>query len=307
MSNQLNFFEFQRKFSTDLRCYNFLVKKRWPNGYQCPKCGNTSYSYHSTRKLYQCKSCGYQVSVTAGTIFHKTRTPLRKWFWMIYLITTNKTGVSISYLQRMLNIKSYRTVWTIAHKIFEAMNKRDLLYQLDGLIEMDESYFGSKNVSGKRGRGAGSKSPVIIAVGKKESKDKKIYPTFVKMEVIENVKKETIKEFVKNNILARNTKIETDKFSSYKWLTENGYEHNAMRIYNPKETLNYLPWVHILIGNAKGILRGIHHGVSSHYLKRYLSEFCYKFNRRFFKQNIFYNLITTCVNTSPITFAELKT
>ena len=306
MSSKLHFFEFQRKFSTDLRCYNFLLKQRWPNGFICPKCGHTKYSYHSTRKLFQCKHCGYQVSVTAGTIFHRTRTPLRKWFWLIYLISTNKIGISIKHLQEMLNIKAYKTVWTMAHKIYKAMHDRDLLYDLNGFIEMDESYFGRKNVTGKRGRGAKGKAPVIIAVSKRTSENKS-YPSFVKMEVLENVRKEEIKDFVEQNIMKNKSKIETDKFSSYKWLQKEGYKHSAVKIYNPKETLKYLPWVHILIGNVKGILKGVHHGVSPKYLQRYLSEFCYKFNRRFLKQNVFINLISACVNTPQISFAELKT
>ena len=306
MSSKLHFFEFQRKFSTDLRCYNFLVKKRWPNGFKCPKCGSTEYYFHSKRKLFQCKHCKYQASVTAGTIFHKTRIPLKKWFWLMYLIVTNKTGISLRHLQEMLNIKSYKTVWAMAHKVYSAMQQRDFLYKLDGLMEIDESYFGRKNVSGKRGRGASGKKPVIIAVSKKES-EQKSYPAFVKMNVLDNVSKNSIKEFVEKNIIKDKSKIETDKFSSYKWLERDDYDHSSVKISNPKEAIYYLPWVHILISNIKGKLRGVHHGVSSKHLQRYLGEFCYKFNRRFLTQNIFFNLISACVNTPHVSFAELKT
>ena len=84
---KFNLFEFQRMFPTEKRCHNFLFKQRWPDGFSCPRCGHNRFSFVSTRKLYQCKNCGYQASVTAGTIFHKTRKPLKQWFWMIFLIT----------------------------------------------------------------------------------------------------------------------------------------------------------------------------------------------------------------------------
>ena len=78
--------EFQRKFATEKACQRHLFRLRWPDGCQCPRCSYDKASFHSTRHLYQCKRCKYQVSLTAGTIFHKTRTPLRKWFWMIFLL-----------------------------------------------------------------------------------------------------------------------------------------------------------------------------------------------------------------------------
>ncbi|GBD89394.1 hypothetical protein BMS3Abin04_00099 [bacterium BMS3Abin04] len=96
------------------------------------------------RKLYQCKKCGYQSSITANTIFHRTRTPLRKWFWAIYLLTNNKNGISALQLQKQLSIKSYQTAWTMFHKIRSAMIKRNKRYKLSGLIELDEAYFGQK-------------------------------------------------------------------------------------------------------------------------------------------------------------------
>lgn len=301
---KLEFFQFQSKFSTELRCYKFLLKQRWPDGFVCPRCKNDRYSFHSTRKLFQCKNCKYQVSVTAGTILHKTRTPLRKWFWMIFLITRHKTGCSIRHLQKMLEIKCYKTAWTMAHKIHKAMQEREDIYQLAGVLEMDDSYFGERNVTGKGGRGAERKSPVIIAVGKHWFKGKE-KPSFIKMAVVNNMKRQSVEEFVQNSI-APNSKIKTDKFKSYHWLKDHDYQHEPIRIYNPKETLQYLPWVHIIIGNIKGILKGVHHGVSSKHLQRYLNEFCYRFNRRFIEKSMFVNLLISCANTKTITFAELK-
>ena len=115
------------------------------------------------RLLFQCSACKYQVSVTAGTIFHKTRTPLVKWFWMIFMMARQKSGVSMLSLQRMLGIRSYKTVWTMGHKIRKAMEDWDSQYQLAGLVEMDDAFIGPRK-PGPPGRRAIGKSKVVIAV-----------------------------------------------------------------------------------------------------------------------------------------------
>ena len=305
MSKNITFFQFQRKFSTNLRCYKYLFCQRWPDEFICPRCHHNKYSYHSTRGLYQCKNCHYQASVTAGTIFHKTRTPLKIWFWMIFLISRNKTGSSLLYMMRLLEMKCYKTAWTMAHKIHKAMQENDQSTKLSGLIELDDAYFGERNVTGKVGRGAARKKPVLIAVGTRVIKGKR-KPSYLKMKVSSDMTKENVEEFVDNCISPGST-IKTDKFKSYAFLNNKGYEHEAIRIYNPKETLEYLPWVHIMIGNIKGILKGVHHGVSPKHLQRFLSEFCYKFNRRFNEKRMFDNLVLACINTKTITFTELRT
>jgi transposase-like protein len=141
---EMNLLEFQKRFFTEQACHEHLYQIRWPSGYKCPRCGHEEYSYHGVRQLYQCKGCKYQVSLTAGTVFHKTRTPLQKWFWMIFLMGRQKSGISMMSLQRMLGIKSYKTVWMMGHKIRHAMAHRDSHYKLGGLIEIDDTYIGSK-------------------------------------------------------------------------------------------------------------------------------------------------------------------
>ncbi|KAA3662413.1 MAG: IS1595 family transposase [Calditrichaeota bacterium] len=310
MNNEITFFKFQRKFSTELRCLKYLFKQRWPNGFICPKCQHNRYSFHTSRKLFQCKNCEYQASITAGTIFHKTRTPLKKWFWMIFFISKNKTGYSILYLQNLLEIPCYKTAWVMVQKIREAMQSREVLYKLNGEIELDDAYFGPRNVSGKRGRGADKKTPAFIAVGlrevkKKEQSKSEIRPGFLKIKTAQNVQQETAKNFVLQNIEPKSL-LKTDGYKSYKFTTNFDYNHQAIRIGNPKETLKYLPWVHIVIGNAKGLIKGVHHGVSAKYLDRFFIEFCYKFNRRFIEKRIFNNLINACCSTKTVTLAELR-
>ena len=131
---QMNLIEFQRKFATEKACQDYLFHLRWPNNYQCPRCNHKKASFHTIRHLYQCKSCKYQVSLTAMTIFHKTRIPLKKWFWMIFLMSHQKNRPSILSLQKMLGIKNYKTAWLMSNKIQKALIGQDAYDKLVGLI-----------------------------------------------------------------------------------------------------------------------------------------------------------------------------
>ena len=219
---------------------------------------------------------------------------------MIFLITHHKTGISVAELQRFTGIKRYQTCWLIAHKIRKAMADRDARYRLEGIIETDDTVFGAKNVSGKRGRGADKKTNVIISV--KVSKNDK--PVFANMTVIENLEKETVKDAVKEQI-KESQQVTTDGYKSYKAIKDLGHKHNVVIIGNPKNASILLPWVHIIIANVKGTIRGVHHGVGANYLRWYLAQYIYLFNRRFWFEQLFDRLLTACIGTRTITFAEL--
>jgi len=102
MYQEIDFFQFQKRFATERRCISYLINRRWANGFLCPKCHHKQAYFIKSRFIYQCKSCKHQVSVTAGTIFHKTHIPLRKWFWMIYLLSQSKHSYSVLGLKRLL-------------------------------------------------------------------------------------------------------------------------------------------------------------------------------------------------------------
>ena len=240
------------------------------------------------------------MSVTAGTVFRKTRTPLRKWFWMIFLITQSKHSYSILGLQRLLKIKSYKTTWLISQKIRKAMSDRDAHYKLAGIIEMDDSYFGTFRANGKRGRGSDKKSKVIVCTQINE----KNKPVSASMIVVEKVDSENIKQTVQQDIQL-GSKVKTDGWPAYNVLTQQGMIHDKKIIGDPKNASIILPWVHTLITNCKGTLRGTHHGISSKHLHYYLAEFCYRFNKRFKPDQLFERLVTACVITNTITWAEL--
>lgn len=295
---QINLINFSEYFKTEEDCRQYLFKMRWPEGFICPQCGHNEYSYHSTRQLYQCKACKYQASVTAGTIFHKTRTSLLKWFWAIFLMTRQKAGVSAKGLQRMLGLNRYPTAWLMCHKIRKAMEDRDKKYKLSGLIEMDESYFGG-NRSGKRGRGAEGKAIVAVSIENRGE-----HAGFASMKVIDEATSDELAAVAEEKFIKEKSIVKTDGFSSYKYLKKIGFNHISEKA-NGSDAAKVLPWVHTLISNAKSAIQGIFHGVSLKHLQRFLDEYCYRFNRRFKESELFDRLVTACVRTFTVTYTEL--
>lgn len=304
---------FQDEFRSEDDCYNWLFRTRWPNGFTCPKCNGKEYWRMFTRGLYKCTSCRHQVSVMAGTIFHKTRTPLLKWFMLIFRMATSKTGVSINEMKRELEIKDYKTVWTMAHKVRKAMADRDAKYTLAGLVEIDESFFGPSS-SGKPGRGAKKKELVIVAVSTWTDKEGKERPGFAHAFVADNAKAETIEGILKRLDLPKEeiepliTAIRSDGWRSYQTVAKNlDMVHHRAVLRDPKDSMKLLPWTHRVITNTKSVFAGPHRGISKKHLQRYLSEVCYRFNRRFWEREAFHRLLFACVSTTTITRAELMT
>src|SRR5215831_15473247 len=116
-----NLREFQSKFASEEACQEYLAACRWPDGFLCPRCGGKHAYELADLRRWQCVSCRHQVSLTAGTILHNTKTPLTVWFWAAYLMTTDKQGVSALLLQRQLDLPRYETAWMMLHKFRRAM------------------------------------------------------------------------------------------------------------------------------------------------------------------------------------------
>jgi len=140
--------EFDAWFATEDDCRQYLVKLRWPAGFRCPRCSSTK-AWPTKRGLMHCKGCGHQTSITSGTIFHRTRSPLRLWLQAMWWVTTQKNGASALGLQRILGLGSYETAWTWLHKLRRAMVRpgRD---RLSGEVEVDETFVGGVEKGGGR-------------------------------------------------------------------------------------------------------------------------------------------------------------
>lgn len=287
---------FQEKFHSEDACREHLFQIRWTNGFCCPKCEHNAFYFIESRKLYQCTSCKHQTSVTAGTIMHKSHTPLLTWFWAIFLVAHDKRGVSAVFLARELEI-SYPTAWLILHKIRKAMGDRDAHYQLAGLVELDDAFFGAPTEGGKRGRGT-DQTPVLVGV----SLNKQGAPQFVKMQVIPDVKGKTLVEFAKQHIEPGST-ISSDAYRSYNALA-NEYNHQPIK-FNVKDNPDHLKWLHTMISNAKAFIGGTFHGLDSKHLQSYLNEFCFRTNRRQFDGQMFNRLLSACVSTDTVIYRDL--
>ena len=172
--------EFEKKFSTEEQCRAYLQKKRWPNGFVCPKCG-ARHAVALSNGLFQCSKCRHQTSVTAGTVLHRSHLPLTKWFLAIYFVSQDKRGISAVELQARLGV-TYKTAWYVLSRIRKAMGQRDDAYRLENEIEFDDAFFGGPTVGKKRGRGT-EKAKVFVAL----SLDKKGHPRFLKMKKAKDV------------------------------------------------------------------------------------------------------------------------
>jgi Zn ribbon nucleic-acid-binding protein len=146
--------EFQRRFSTDEACEAYLAECRWPDGFRCPRCDHGTAWVLLARRLRECAACGYQGSTTAGTILHRTRTPLLVWFRAAYLLITDKRGFSALALQRQLGVARYETAWMILHKLRRATVNADRT-KLHGRVEIDEAWIGGSRRARLDGRATG--------------------------------------------------------------------------------------------------------------------------------------------------------
>lgn len=288
---EISLLDWQKKFGTEKACAAALAKHRWPGGFVCPNCGHKQGHYMPKRRVFQCYSCRHQAYITAGSLFHSTNLPLVKWFWAIYLIASDKGGISAMRLSKQIGV-SWITARRMLQKIRIAMGNRDSVYQLDKLIELDDTYIGGKRSGGKRGRGAAGKKPVLVAV---ENKGKKA--GFMAMEAVETISGETVKQFL-NRRLRLGQSVRTDALPALNVVQE---AHDHLKKATPaEEAMNWLPWVHTIIGNLKKFLNGTYHGVSTQYLQEYLDEFCYRFNRRFWEFELPFRLLNACLNQPPV-------
>ncbi len=290
----MSLLEWQKRYGTERACAKELAKVRWPDGFQCPECGSKKAYFIETRQLHQCSQCRHQVSVTADTLFHSTKLPLVKWFWAIFLVASDKGGLSALRASKLLGV-SWPTAHNILSKIRTAMAHRDSIYRLGRMIEFDDTYVGGKR-TGKRGRGAAGKRPVLVAV---ETRDKTA--GFVAMQAVDSVSKETVRQFLAQHLKPGQT-VKTDAFPALNVVNET--QTHEKKVTPPEKVSEWLPLVHIVIGNMKTFINGTFHGVSSIHLQEYLNEFCYRFNRRFWEPELPMRLLNACLAHAPVRQAE---
>ena len=297
-----NWHEFQTWFPDDRACRFYLETLRWSDGFICPSCRHNE-AWHGYDHLWKCKKCSRRTSVTAGTIFDKTRTPLTIWFAAAWYITNQKLGVSALGLQRVMGFKSQQTAWTMLHKFRKAMVRSDRT-KLVGEVEVDETYIGGSCKGGKRGRGAENKFIVVIAV---ELLKPKGYGR-VRMRYVPNVKATSLIPFVCDAV-ETGSLICTDGYDSYNSLSSHGYKHKKLILSSSDNPAHVsMPAVHRIASLLKRWFMGTHQGsVHGTHLQAYLEEYTFRFNRRKSKRRglLFYRLLQQMVVTEPIPYKKI--
>jgi hypothetical protein len=304
---------FQREFAKEEACLLHLFRMRWPKGFNCPKCGHSKAWIIHTRNVLDCKSCRAKISVTAGTIFHKTHVPLVKWYWLIYHMAMDKTGVSISEMQRLLEIKSYKTAWLMAHKVRKAMKHRVARHSLVALVEIDHIFFAPGWI--KAWPSARGKSKVLCAVFASRNSQGELIPHFARMRHITGESTEAVvQDFMKTldcDVHDGEGKFVLEALRRNGWrpyrrnIAGRGVAQLRVIVSDCAGSSRILPWVHCLISNVNAVIRGAHRGVSEKHFQSYLGEICYRLNRRFLDNEIFDSLVEACLCTANLSYRQL--
>ena len=292
--------EFRDWFSDDGACLEYLGQLRWPDGFTCPRCGGRD-SWRTAARLWMCAACGVKTSATAGTIFHRSHSPISTWFAAVWFVTSQKNGVSAQGLQRVLGFGSDETAWAWLHKLRRAMVRPDR-ERLSGIVEVDESFIGGQS-PGRKG-GSTLKVPVMIAV---ERTGKRALGR-VRLAVAEAPNTNELVEFA-CQVVEPGSTIRTDGARVFRKLETMGYAHDYVTVYNSLDPAHeLLPGVHMVSSLLKRWIAGTHHQrVSDKHLPYYLDEYTFRFNRRKSRARglLFYRLLQQAVATDPHPLSEL--
>jgi len=299
--------EFLDRFSSEEACAAYLERLRWPSGFACPQCGSMTAPYRASRVRLMCKGCQRQSTVTAGTIFDKTRTPLRVWLAAAWYLTNQKQGVSALGLQRVLGLGSYQTAWTMLHRFRRAM-VRIGRERLKGLVEIDETYIAITDRE--------NATPALL---RKSHTDKIIIGLAVeilqpkgfgriRLRQLSNDSKESVRQFIQDSIEPNST-VRTDGSGSYAKLYELGYHHERTVMLGSEIPAHVsMVGVHRVASLLKRWILGTHHGsIQPVHLDAYLEEFVFRFNRRASGSRgmLFYRLLQQAVATDPVTYQDI--
>ncbi len=268
----VNLVQLTEKFGTDEKCRKALEQLRWQDGPKCPRCKSDATPI-ANRYQYDCDSCHYQFSVTAGTIFHDSHLSLWKWFVTTALLCEAKKGMSACQIQRTVGI-TYKTAWYLCHRIRAAMTEVHKS-KLGGVVEMDETYVGGR-AHGKRGRGATNKE-VVIGIRQRQGELRFFHA--------EDVRSGTLEKYIRENISDDVEILMTDDLGQYRGVTRRlglRRKHrtipHSMGLYvNGDVHTNTVESAFSLL--KRGVL-GTWHRISAKHLQAYCNEMCFRFNNR---------------------------
>jgi transposase len=287
--------QFRKEYPNDDVCLDAIFKMRYSAMPCCPQCSQaTTFKRIPGRRAYQCsdKDCQYQLYPTVGTVFEKTRTSLVDWFYVIYLMTSTRNGVSAKEIQRQLGV-TYKCAWRMGHQIRLLMaNGTDML---SGVIEVDEAYIGGmiKNKHAKKqkeieatGRGK-DKTPIVTMVQRNGE---------VRSFVVDNVGSGNMYSLITGNV-AKGSGLITDGFNSYKWVGMQ-YKHEPVKQNNDRVTFGdkHTNSVEGFFSHLKRTIRGTHIHVGTKHLQKYADECSFKYSHRDEGQMMFKTILSRVVS-----------
>lgn len=279
--------DFRADFPDEEACLVWLKEYLYPDGIYC-KIDKKITPHHrmKTRKSWSCEMCGHHVHPTAGTIFHKSTTPLTSWFYAVYLMASTRAGISAKQLERELGV-TYKTAWRMFHQIRKMMADDDDT-NLTGDVEIDEAYIGPN----PKWRRASSKVPnwkhqgeAIIGVVQRDGKAK-----------VKHIGKSTNRAmlpFIEASVSMKDATVYTDQYSVYKNLYWQGYTHKTINhsqgdyVRGTTHTQN----VENLWSNMKRGIKGVYRHVDPKYLQAYADEYAFRYSHRNDFQPMFWSIL----------------
>lgn len=278
---QYTILDFNRDFPNDNACLEWLKNHLYPEGIFCKICHQiTKHHKISTRRSYSCDVCGHHVHPTSGTVFEKSTTSLKSWFYAIYLMSSTRCGISAKQIQRETGV-TYKTAWRIFHQIRKLLNEN--IKPMSGEVEADETYIGGRR-HGKRGRGAYGKS-IVAGVAQRKGKIAAIK--------IPNVKATTLLPVIGSRV-SPNSTVHTDELASYDKLRSLGYHHKRIHHNSGVYVIGdiHTNTIDGFWSLLKRGINGVYHAVSSKHLQSYLNEYVFRYNHRNDKTPMFKTILT---------------
>lgn len=271
--------QFDQIFPTDDACFSFLYEMKWPNGYRCPRCEHTSNYIISSRNspLYECYNCHHQTTITAGTIMEKSRTPLRKWLLTMFLVAHSKCRVNAVWLSEHL-VVTYKTAWTMLHKVRQAISQFDAAHLLEGLMKSGLQCYGNQNQNQNSSHTTSSKRPRKQSILVSRS-NYYFAASYYKFKVIpyEYMNGKTITNYGEAMLEREHVSSRNINLFKIAHLSRHGDSGTILDLFK----------------KAKSWLYKTFHGIGSKYLQAYLDEFCFRLNHS--AQNVFESLSGLCM------------
>ncbi len=294
--------ELVERYGDDQKCRTYLEHLRWPHGIRCPKCGGDKISSILKRDQYNCdsESCGYQFSVTAGTIFHDTHLSLTKWFLATFILCQSRKGVSANQLKRMLGI-NYRTAWYLCHRIRHAV-EQVIEPTLKGTVEMDETYVGGMQHRGKGWNTPDNNKEIVIGLRQRGGELRFFHA--------EDAKSGTLSKYIRENVGKDVEVMMTDEFPAYpKAMIGAGIKGGQHKTIRHRDRIYVDGDIHTnTVESAFSLLKrgimGTWHRVSAKHLPAYLDEMTWRFNNR---KNpfLFRDTMLRLINSENLEYKEL--